>query len=102
MLYFAKRVLSDAMSTSIIRPLAASRLVFCAAALSFENWSLETDPPFSARRVATFCSACVKTATETSPKSNAPQRLRNQRRTVPPVAPSWKFFTVHFRLLHQS
>ena len=65
MLYFAKRVLSDAMSTSMIRPLAASRLVFCAAALSFENWSLETDPPFSARRVATFCSACVKTATET-------------------------------------
>ena len=71
MLYFARRVLSDAMSTSMIRPFAASRLVFCAAALSFENWSLETDPPFSARRVATFCSACVKTATETSPSSNA-------------------------------
>ena len=71
MLYFARRVLSDAMSTSMIRPFAASRLVFCAAALSFENWSLETEPPFSARSVATFCSACVKTATETSPSSNA-------------------------------
>ena len=57
MLYFANRVLSDAMSTSMIRPFAASRLVFYSEALSLENWSLETDPPFSARRVATFCSA---------------------------------------------
>ena len=56
----------------MIRPLAASRLVFWAAALSFENWSLDTEPPFSARRVATFCRACVNTATETSPSSNAP------------------------------
>ena len=54
MLYFASRVLSEAISTSMIRPFAASKLVFCAAALSFENWSLETDPQFSARRVATF------------------------------------------------
>ena len=37
MLYFANRVLSEAISTSMIRPFAASKFVFCWDALSFEN-----------------------------------------------------------------
>ena len=47
-LYFASRVLSEAISTSMIRPFAASKFVRCAAALSFENWRRDTEPPFSA------------------------------------------------------
>ena len=96
MLYFARRVLSDAMSTSMIRPFAASRLVFCAAALSFENWSLETDPPFSARSVATFCSACVKTATETSASSRCgTYGCRPNERTSPLTCLLKRLFMLH-------
>ena len=88
-------MLSLAISTSIIRPLAASRLVFWAAALSFENWSLDTEPPFSARRVATFCSAWVNTATETSPSSNAaPVVADPNEKVVLPFASLNAFFVL--------
>ena len=68
MLYFANRVLSEAISTSIILPFAASKLVRCWDADSFANCNLDTEPPFSARRDAMFSSACVKTATDIESK----------------------------------
>ena len=55
----------------MIRPRAASRLVLRCPADSSAKSSLETEAPFSARRVAMFSSACVKTATDTSSKSKA-------------------------------
>ena len=46
MLYFAKRVLSAAMSTSTIRPKAASMLDDCLVTLSDAKLSLDMVPPF--------------------------------------------------------
>ena len=51
---FAMRVLSAAMSTSVIRPMAATRLVSCLAISSPANRNLDIDAPLSARRVAMF------------------------------------------------
>ena len=54
MLYLANRVLSAAISTSMILPLAASKVDFVRFDCSRAKLSLETVPPFSARRVAMF------------------------------------------------
>ena len=71
-LYLAKRVLSAATSTSMIRPLAASILVLVVDILSEANRSLDIDAPLSALKVAIFSSAWVKTPTDMSSKSIAP------------------------------
>ena len=60
MLYFAKRVLSDAMSVSTIRPFAASKLVCVRFACANEKFSRDALPPFSALSVAMFSRAFVK------------------------------------------
>ena len=89
-LYFAIRVLSAAISTSTIRPLAASMLVLVVAILSEANAKRDMDAPLSARKVATFCSAWVKIPTETSAKLIAPDMLAdaNELMLFPAVAPS--------------
>ena len=53
-LYLAIRVLSAAMSTSTIRPLAAIRLVSCLPISSPANRNLDIEAPLFARRVAMF------------------------------------------------
>ena len=66
MLYFAKRVLSAAMSVSTIRPFAASKLVCVRLACSNEKFSRDVLPPFSALSVAMFSNAFVKKLVPTS------------------------------------
>ena len=81
----AEKVANSACRFCLLRPFAASRFVRCCPALSLANWSLETEPPFSARSVATFCKACVNTATETSPKLNASPTVAAPNEYVPVV-----------------
>ena len=68
-MYFAIRVLSAAISTSVMRPLAASMLVFWRARSCDAKRNLDIEAALSARRVATFWIACVNTATEMSVRS---------------------------------
>ena len=67
--YFARFVLSVAISTSLIRPLAAIMLVFCNATSSAACRNLDIEPPLSARKVAMFWIAWVNTPTDTSVRS---------------------------------
>ena len=60
MLYFANRVDSSAMSTSIIRLLAASKLAFVNRAWSSASWRRAIPAAFVARNVAIFSKAFVK------------------------------------------
>ena len=91
-LYFANLVLSEAISTSTMRPLAASIFVLVVDMLSDANRSLDIDAPLSAHSVAMFCSACVKTPTETafslivSPILSAANAMTSPE--VPPVVPA--------------
>ena len=65
-LYLAKRVLSAAISTSTIRPLAAIKLVSCLPISSPAKRNLDIDAPLSARKVETFSIAWVNTPTDMS------------------------------------
>ena len=56
-LYFAKFVLSEAMSTSTILPFAAVKFLACKVTLSDAYCNLDIVPPLSARRVAIFSKA---------------------------------------------
>ena len=71
MLYFAKRVLSAAMSVSTILPFAASKLVCVRLACSNEKFNRDVLPPFSALSVAMFSNALVKKLVPTSASSLA-------------------------------
>ena len=63
-LNFAIRVLSAPMSTSLIRPNAASMLLRCLERLTSWNSSLDIVAPFWARNAATFSIAVRNTPTE--------------------------------------
>ena len=65
-LYLARFVLSAAISTSTILPLAAAKFLACKVALSDAYCNLDIVPPLSARRVAKFSKAFVKTPTDIS------------------------------------
>ena len=75
MLYFAKRVLSVAISVSTILPFAASKLVCVRLACSSEKFSRDVLPPFSALSVAMFSNALVKKLVPTSASSLAPAEV---------------------------
>ena len=89
MLYFAKRVLSAAISTSMILPFAASRFAFVLLACSRAKLSLDTAPPFSALNEAIFSIACVKKLTVRVDRSTELAHFVAAR--VFPVAPNARF-----------
>ena len=63
-LSFARRVLSVAMSTSMIRSFAVSMLLLVATMLSAAKARRDMDAPLPAHKVAKFWRACVNTPEE--------------------------------------
>ena len=83
MLYLAMRVLSAAMSTSVIRPLAASMFVFIVDMFWDAKRRRDIDAPLSERRVATFSRAWVNTPTETSDRLIASPTSEAAKEKIP-------------------
>ena len=86
MLYLAKRVLSSAISTSMILPFAASRVVLVRLACSRAKLNRDEVPPFSALKVATFSIAWVKKLVVITPRVEA-EALVDTASVIAPEAP---------------
>ena len=84
-LYLAKRVLSSAISTSMILPFAASRVVLVRLACSRAKLKRDEVPPFSALNVATFSIACVKKLVVIAPRVDAEALVETAKVIAPEV-----------------
>ena len=104
MLYLARVEVSLAMSTSTIRPLAASRLDWLREVWSRENCRREVVAPFAARRVAMFSRAVVKKLTPSSsrPMVVVPEEAANDLPVVSAATLVSSVALVKFRALSRS